>query len=356
MAVATRQESRARVSVGTSAIYEMMASLRRTYLAGGSSDLTEKLGAAFERDLEFFYGRFDLGAQLAELAVGFPDHHDVPGFLDHLARMSEAEFLYYSLGRYAHEEAIEDLLRTSEPTPEALSSLVESHGGALSEDHWSILEDPEGFRERLLKFWGAYWGVAEQEILGYGPSWRRAASRVSEALGREPWESVVWRLLKGKELPPQFPPGTELRDLLLVPSVCISPSYFIIWGHGSATVVFDASPTIERQGDGDARQAETNGAQGVEQIVAEARALGERNRLRILAAIHAHGRRRAVDLAEELGLSTATISRHMAVLREAGFVDEERADRGVYYRVNERRLGEASAKARAWVSARSSGA
>lgn len=348
MAVLTQQELRAKVLVETSAIYEMMASLREAYLTGGRDEITRSLGGAFRRELEFFYGSFDLGAQLTELAVDFPDQRDVPGFLEWVSRMPEAEFLYYSLGRYAPKEEIETILHKGGGLEE-LASLVERHGGSLSEEHRSILEDAGAFKKRLLNLWRRYWEVAEEDILSYEGLWQRAASSVEEMLQEDSWPGVVNHLLRGKELPQQFPPGTRLRELTLIPSVCISPSYFIIWGHGRTTVVFDAALAVSDQ-PRETTVSGTSGAPDIEELVTEARALSEPSRLRILAAVRARSPRRAVELAGELGLSTATISRHVAVLRKAGFIEEEKRNRGVYYRVNERRLNSASPKVWTWIT------
>ena len=64
------------------------------------------------------------------------------------------------------------------------------------------------------------------------------------------------------------------------------------------------------------------------------RAMADIGRLRILAALR--GREVCVcHLAELLGLDQSTISRHMAVLREAGLVLARRAGRWVHYRRSE---------------------
>jgi ArsR family transcriptional regulator len=62
------------------------------------------------------------------------------------------------------------------------------------------------------------------------------------------------------------------------------------------------------------------------------KALSDETRLRILHLLH--GRELCVcDLVEGLGLSQAKVSRHLAVLRAAGLVVDERRSQWMYYRL-----------------------
>lgn len=63
------------------------------------------------------------------------------------------------------------------------------------------------------------------------------------------------------------------------------------------------------------------------------KALADRQRLRILAALHQSDELCACQLVELLGLSGATTSRHLAVLKAAGLLRERREGRWSHFRL-----------------------
>jgi ArsR family transcriptional regulator, arsenate/arsenite/antimonite-responsive transcriptional repressor len=84
-------------------------------------------------------------------------------------------------------------------------------------------------------------------------------------------------------------------------------------------------------GDGmDARQAE----EAAELL----KVLADPARLRILSVVANGGEACVCDLTDPLGLSQPTVSHHMKVLRESGFIQSERRGRWVYHRLVRDRL------------------
>ena len=69
-------------------------------------------------------------------------------------------------------------------------------------------------------------------------------------------------------------------------------------------------------------------------------ALGSEVRLRILELVSAHREMCLCELVEALGLSQATLSRHVAVLREAGLLRDRRLNNMLLLRVERTPLAE----------------
>ena len=63
------------------------------------------------------------------------------------------------------------------------------------------------------------------------------------------------------------------------------------------------------------------------------RALGDENRLRILSLLR-HGELCVCDIMEVLKLPQSTASRHLAYLRNAGWVNARRGGKWIYYRLS----------------------
>lgn len=73
----------------------------------------------------------------------------------------------------------------------------------------------------------------------------------------------------------------------------------------------------------------------MESALAMAKALADGNRMRVAAALMEHDELCVCQLVEMLQIATATVSRHMSILQNAGFVKCRKDGRWVYYRLSE---------------------
>ncbi len=81
-----------------------------------------------------------------------------------------------------------------------------------------------------------------------------------------------------------------------------------------------------------------------------ASALGEPKRLQALGLL-AQGELCLCNLTEALGLSSSTVSNHMAVLKRAGLVETRKEGRWMYFRLSDTDPSPAAAQALAWAMA-----
>ena len=88
----------------------------------------------------------------------------------------------------------------------------------------------------------------------------------------------------------------------------------------------------------------------MEDFVDVAKALSDPSRVRIFCALRNH-ELCVCQIVELLGLATSTVSKHMAVLRQARLVESRKTGRWVYYRRADNRLSPAAAGATAWCDA-----
>lgn len=72
----------------------------------------------------------------------------------------------------------------------------------------------------------------------------------------------------------------------------------------------------------------------MDDTLATARALGDSNRLRVVAVLMEHEELCVCQITALLGLATATVSRHMSLLHAAGLVQSRKTGRWVYYRLS----------------------
>lgn len=75
----------------------------------------------------------------------------------------------------------------------------------------------------------------------------------------------------------------------------------------------------------------------MDRLVARFTALADVNRLRLLMTLKS-GPRRVADLVEATGLAQPSVSKHLAVLRQAGLVEVERSGNEAHYAVRDASL------------------
>ena len=72
----------------------------------------------------------------------------------------------------------------------------------------------------------------------------------------------------------------------------------------------------------------------MEQMLNITKALADGNRVRVVMALTAYDELCVCQVTEILGIATATVSRHMSVLQNAGLVKSRKDARWVYYRLS----------------------
>ena len=80
------------------------------------------------------------------------------------------------------------------------------------------------------------------------------------------------------------------------------------------------------------------------------KALSDENRVRVLIYLHG-GELCVCELIELLGLAPSTVSKHMAILYQAGLVETRKAGRWVYYRLAGKEASPCALDAIRWVGA-----
>ena len=75
-------------------------------------------------------------------------------------------------------------------------------------------------------------------------------------------------------------------------------------------------------------------------LAVKLKAIADPSRLRLLHLIAANGDACACDLTGPLGLSQPTVSHHLKVLTEAGFLEREKRGKWAHYRVKEDTMDE----------------
>jgi len=321
----------------TSAVFEMLISLNILLTPERRPDWCAQARAALAPDLlaelEAVYGPYWNGFFFFELALDYPDHHDVPGFIQHVRTMPPERFVFYMVGRIVPPEVIVGTGLNVEKLSAALDATPYEQGCICREVPMeAILADVPGFQARLANLWQRYWDeFFHTQIPMLRPHWEQGLQDKRALLSRLGGMGLFEHVTGRSELMPPLPPDHPVREVVFIPIFLAGSPVYMFYGYGNITVLFDSERT-------EARVAQI--AQNKERALEVLKALSDSSRLDILRLIaQQEGRMNGKRLAAKLNLSASAVSRHLAQLRDAGvIVEETRDNRTITYRLQREAL------------------
>jgi DNA-binding transcriptional ArsR family regulator len=321
------------IRLRTSVVYEMLISL--TTLLQGRRHLAwanrarETLPVDFWENLRINFEPFHQGRDFLEFAVYYPDHEDVPGFIDYVREMDDSTFIFHLLGRVVPLAELQKM-KLDVPT---LSKVL----GAAEPGYYQyfcenvpmelVLSDIAAFRNRLTDLWQVYWdNFFNSQLSMVYPAWERGLVDKEDLLARVGGRGLLDQILHNKKLPPPLPPDHPFTEITLVPVYLTSAAMTLFYGYGNVTILYDSERTTARL-----QQIE----QAKEEMLSTLKALGDATRLKILQLVaRGDGKMNGKKIAELLNLSASAVSRHLAQLKDGGLITEESHDnRIIMYRL-----------------------
>jgi ArsR family transcriptional regulator, arsenate/arsenite/antimonite-responsive transcriptional repressor len=304
----------------TSAVYELLISLQTLvnpprHHAEWAERSRDSLPKAVIAEIRAMYEEFSDGNMYLELPVDYPDHDDVMGFFNYVRGLSDADFVFYLVGRILPRDEISHRLPSRDAVREALSvstELYERYGQYLE----AILADICAFKMRLVALWQTYWeAYFNREVIRFAPAWMAGIQDRHAQLQREGGRLLLEKLTGRVEMPPELPPGMPVSSITVTPVYLLPSRVFRFYGYGNITVLFDPQYT-------EARKIAVE--QGKDDALATIRALDDDTRLTILRLIaQKRGLMHGKAIAEHLGISASAVSRHLSLLKEGGLITEQ---------------------------------
>ncbi len=282
-------------------------------------------------DIEAVFGRWPQYRHGLELPLIVPLGAGVEEWLAAERVASDRDFWWHVVGRALRPEDVEVALAA----PGRASELLEQRALLPCCDDWmysayeAMLRDPLGERrafERLAaRFWEEYFRKEERYLR---PRWDGAAAALGEQRERMGDGEFIASLRQGRPLPENFPEGYETREVEVVP-VWYHPGggAGMVYGWGAVTLLYDAFHQAAFHQTLGIAPAQSNR----ESLARAFAALSDENRLQILRHVAQSPELNGSWLAHKLGISRPAVSRHMALLRQAGLVEERQEENRVLY-------------------------
>ncbi len=252
---------------------------------------------------------------LFNFLIPCPYFYDIELFHKQVSTLSSSEFLYHFFGESIPYQQLEEFVQNPLLIMEAETNIwweTEEKRQNMTE----FISNLEEFRSGLFQFLlNAY----ESEVFQKEMSKRR--SLVDQTLDR----------MKSMEMEPlalaQFIMGKTFRRTSLYRMYYYIPSYFFssyrmrIFNPKICIVIYGVhAPLVDLR--------ETSG-----KLELQLKALSDRNRLLMLRMLSGK-KEYGAKIAEYLGITTATVSHHLELLKKAGFVKEEKVGTIKYFTLN----------------------
>jgi DNA-binding transcriptional ArsR family regulator len=269
----------------------------------------EQLPEAVRGSLGRFQGLWWPTMGLIDLFCWNSQFHDPQAFLSDVEQIPVDRFLTVLFNQDFTVDQVRTYMASPGQVRQRTVELCEFSVGT-EEALEKIFTDPEGHRRCLVALIrGSDTPLFRQSRSDWLPQAEEAAKTVGRRLEAEdPFE--VMESLRQKPIPGP----RQFGRISFVPSLFIGHRHIRSWA-GDHYIFFFQEGTVALQG-----PTETSAA-----LADFLKILGDKTRMDILRLL-SHGPSYGKQLSTNLGLTTATVSRHLDQLKAAGVVTEERAD------------------------------
>ncbi len=246
-------------------------------------------------------------------------YQDTEKFLAEVERLEPLEFTYILMNQEIPKDAIGKIRDNPNLFSEFYGKLYWISSGSKGV-LLSLIQEPESFRASLIRLLREMDNECfERQVQSLSRQYGDAIRNIQEQLKRK-HPLALAEEIKGKKL------GNRQYS-----SYIFSPSYFL-YTHNIMSYSSDIFYFMFNINAGSAANSQT-----AEKLASVLKVLADKSRLELLKLIRqnpSYGK----ELADAMGLTTATVSRHLDQLKTTGLIKEEKADAVKYVSFNEEGL------------------
>jgi DNA-binding transcriptional ArsR family regulator len=282
-------------------------------------DIAPLLMAELSEDSKQFLIKWEKSSfdftMLLNLLLPFPYFHEMKLFLERVSQINNLEFLYHFFAEDIPMSQLEQLLED----PSAIYSFEKSHWWRTEKKLKKFIElasTIDVFRESL--------NTVLLEITNSSEFRRELESK--EPLLNQQMDQLKTYDMVGLAMA-QYVMGKPFKRTSLYEAFYFVPSYFLthekirIFDSKTCLIIYNVTTTLI-----DVKET----SQDYERRL---KALSDRNRLLILRLL-SNRQEYGAKIAEYLGITTATVSHHLELLKKAGFITEEKIGTIKYFTYN----------------------
>lgn len=242
----------------------------------------------------------------------FPYFHQIDQFLDGLSSLSHSEYLYHFLWEYVPIEQIEEMVES----PTAIDTFDTHVLWETTENKKFAIWLFANIEDIRVKISNLLIEISQSQILQESINQNHRSYETSiqevQSLKMEPLNKAQY--VMGKT----FRRTSLYKMYYFIPSYFFTPHRIRLFNSDVCFVIYGCGKPLS-----DTRETSV-------ELEVKIKALSDRNRLMILHLLS--GRKEyGAKLAEFLGITTATVSHHLEILKKSGFVKEEKVGNIKYF-------------------------
>lgn len=258
------------------------------------------------------------GIELLNFVLDSGELLDIEAFLKHIENSDVVDFFFYILNEQIEKSKIN----------RAFIEIKERY--KIQEKIKWLIDD-----NQLMDFFQNYEGIKEKTILilnaiaqkGFSEKLLKTRERMEEGmeyiksyLGKDTIDSVLEKV-SGR--PRKY--FTGFREYNIIPSYFVSPRFIRVFSGDRLYVVFDCRVTRDKT------QAM------LEELSTILKVIDDKSRLEMLKIL-VNNKSYGKAIADVVGISTPTVSHHLDILKQAGFVKEEKIRNIKYFYADKEKL------------------
>ena len=248
-----------------------------------------------------------------------PYFYDIQAFAEGVDQLSDAEYVYDFFSEYIPLSQVKALLEAPASLPNCEKTILwdtDEKQEAVMDFLTNLNTYRRGFSSLVLEIDSS---IAFQQALEGKKEMAEAAMQEVQSISMEPL--ALAQYIMGKS----FRRTSQYKMFYFIPSYYSSPGRVRLFNSEVCVVIYGCTVPLS-----DVRDAS-------KEIESQLKVLADRNRLLILRLLSGQ-REYGAKIAEYLGITTATVSHHLELLKKAGLVQEEKVGNIKYFSCNKEKM------------------
>ncbi|GKV57764.1 hypothetical protein NCCP2222_37110 [Sporosarcina sp. NCCP-2222] len=273
----------------------------------------------------------DLGfSPLLNFLLPCPYFHDVAAFVEGVDRLSDADYVYDFFSEYIPLPQVEELLEAPASLPECEETILwdtDEKREAVMEFLSNVKTYRRGFSSLVLEINAS---SEFQQALEAKKEMAETAMQEVQSISMEPL--ALAQYVMGKS----FKRTSQYKMYYFIPSYYSSPGRIRLFNKEVCIVIYGCAVPLS-----DTRDTS-------KELESQLKVLADRNRLLMLRLLSGQ-REYGAKIAEYLGITTATVSHHLELLKKAGLVKEEKVGNIKYFSSDQEKVDQLLAEIRNFI-------
>ncbi|QTD40102.1 helix-turn-helix transcriptional regulator [Sporosarcina sp. Te-1] len=304
---------------------------KNEFAEADSGKVLAELSSEAKKIIEMWPKSIALGfSPLLNFLLPCPYFHDVQAFVEGMDQLSDAEYVYNFFSEYIPLPQVEELVEAPASLPDYEETILwdtDEKREAIMEFLASLNTYRRGFSSLVVEIDAS---IEFQQALEAKKEMAETAMQEVQSISMEPL--ALAQYVMGKS----FRRTSQYKMFYFIPSYYSSPGRIRLFNTEVCIVIYGCAVPLSDVIDTS------------KELESQLKVLADRNRLLMLRLLSGQ-REYGAKIAEYLGITTATVSHHLELLKKAGLVKEEKVGNIKYFSCDQEKVEQVLAEIRDFI-------